>query len=57
MENKIAVLEEATTAIAFLSYLTAVNALFENILEPGSQIIISDDFYPGARYIMEKFFK
>lgn len=57
VENKIAALEEATTAIAFSSGLAAVNALFENILEPGSHIIIPDDCYHGTRYLMDKFFK
>ncbi len=56
VENKIAALEEAATAIAFSSGLAAVNALFENILEPGSHIIIPDDCYHGTRYLMEKFF-
>lgn len=57
VENKIAALEEAVTAIAFSSGLAAVNALFENILEPGSHIIIPDDCYHGTRYLMDKFFK
>ena len=57
VENKIAALEEATTAIAFASGLAAVNALFENILAPGSHIIIPDDCYHGTRYLMDKFFK
>ena len=57
VENKIAALEEATTAIAFASGLAAVNALFENILEPSSHIIIPDDCYHGTRYLMDKFFK
>lgn len=56
VENKIAALEDATTAIAFASGLAAVNALFENILEPGSHLIIPDDCYHGTRYLMEKFF-
>ena len=56
VENKIAALEEATTAIAFASGLAAVNALFENILEPGSHVIIPDDCYHGTRYLMNKFF-
>ncbi len=56
VENKIAALEEAGTAIAFSSGLAAVNALFENILEPGSHIIIPDDCYHGTRYLMDKFF-
>ena len=57
VENKIAALEEAASAIAFSSGLAAVNALFENILEPGSHIIIPDDCYHGTRYLMDKFFK
>ena len=57
VENKIAALEEAVTAIAFSSGLAAVNALFENILEPGSHIILPDDCYHGTRLLMDKFFK
>ena len=57
VENKIAALEEAATAIAFSSGLAAVNALFENILEPGSHIILPDDCYHGTRLLMDKFFK
>lgn len=56
VENKIAALEEAATAIAFSSGLAAVNALFENILEPGAHVIIPDDCYHGTRYLMQKFF-
>ena len=56
VENKIAALEEATTAIAFASGLAAVNALFENILEPGSHIIIPYDCYHATRYLINKFF-
>jgi cystathionine gamma-synthase len=57
VENKIAAIEEATTAIAFSSGLAAVNALFENILEPNSHIIIPDDCYHGTRSLLDKFFK
>jgi cystathionine gamma-synthase len=57
VENKIAAIEDATTAIAFSSGLAAVNALFENILEPNSHIIIPDDCYHGTRSLLDKFFK
>jgi cystathionine gamma-synthase len=57
VENKIAAIEGATTAIAFSSGLAAVNALFENILEPNSHVIIPDDCYHGTRHLLEKFFK
>jgi cystathionine gamma-synthase len=57
VENKIAAIEGATTAIAFSSGLAAVNALFENILEPNSHVIIPDDCYHGTRSLLEKFFK
>jgi cystathionine gamma-synthase len=57
VENKIAAIEESNTAIAFSSGLAAVNALFENILEPNSHIIIPDDCYHGTRSLLDKFFK
>ena len=57
VENKIAALEEAATAITFSSGLAAVNAIFENILEPGSHVILPDDCYHGTRLLMTKFFK
>ena len=57
VENKIAAIEEANTAIAFSSGLAAVNALFENILQPNAHIIIPDDCYHGTRSLLDKFFK
>jgi cystathionine gamma-synthase len=57
VENKIAAIEEAQTAIAFSSGLAAVNALFENILEPNTHVIIPDDCYHGTRSLLDKFFK
>jgi cystathionine gamma-synthase len=57
VENKIAAIEEALTAIAFSSGLAAVNALFENILEPNTHVIIPDDCYHGTRSLLNKFFK
>jgi cystathionine gamma-synthase len=57
VENKIAAIEEANTAIAFSSGLAAVNALFENILSPNSHVIIPDDCYHGTRSLLDKFFK
>lgn len=57
VENKIAALEQATTAIAFSSGLAAVNAIFENVLEEGSHVIIPDDCYHGTRSLLQKFFK
>jgi cystathionine gamma-synthase len=57
VEKKIAAIEEATTAIAFSSGLAAVNALFENILEPNTHVIIPDDCYHGTRSLLDTFFK
>lgn len=57
VENKISAIEGADTAIAFSSGLAAINALFENILEPGSHIIIPDDCYHGTRSLVDQFFK
>jgi cystathionine gamma-synthase len=57
VENKIAAIEEASTAIAFSSGLAAINALFENILEPDSHVIIPDDCYHGTRSLLETCFK
>ena len=56
VENKIAAIEEATTAISFSSGLAAVNALFENILSPNSHVIIPDDCYHGTRSLLANFF-
>ncbi|MEO6583229.1 MAG: PLP-dependent aspartate aminotransferase family protein [Ferruginibacter sp.] len=57
VELKIAALEGATTAIAFSSGLAAINALFENILAPGTHLILPDDCYHGTRKLAEQFFK
>ena len=57
VENKMAAIEGATTAIAFSSGMAAINALFENILEPNCHIIIPDDCYHGTRQLLDKFFK
>ncbi len=56
VENKIAALECAAHAIAFSSGLAAVNAIFENILEHSSNIIMPDDCYHGTRSLLDKFF-
>ena len=57
VEKKIAALEEAKTAITFSSGMAAIHALFENILEPGSHVIVSDDCYHGTRRLLDNFFK
>jgi cystathionine gamma-synthase len=57
VEKKIASIEEANTAISFSSGLAAVNALFENILEPNTHVIIPDDCYHGTRSLLDTFFK
>jgi cystathionine gamma-synthase len=56
LENKIANLENAADAIAFSSGMAAINALFENILEINSHIIIPNDCYHGTRALLSKFF-
>jgi cystathionine gamma-synthase len=57
VEQKIALLEGAKTAIAFSSGMAATNALFENILEPGCHMILPDDCYHGTRHLLDVFFK
>ena len=56
VESKIAALENASYAIAFSSGLAAVNAIFENILVPGSHIIMPDDCYHGTKSLLNTFF-
>ncbi|HRG53900.1 MAG TPA: aminotransferase class I/II-fold pyridoxal phosphate-dependent enzyme, partial [Bacteroidia bacterium] len=57
MEQKLAAIENAKSAISFSSGMAATNALFENILEPNSHIIIPDDCYHGTRRLLDNFFK
>lgn len=57
VEQKLAAIEGAKTAIAFSSGMAAVNALFENLLEPDCHIIIPDDCYHGTRRLLDNFFK
>lgn len=57
VEQKMAALEGAKTAIAFSSGMAAVHALFENILEPDSHVLVSDDCYHGTRRLLDNFFK
>jgi cystathionine gamma-synthase len=57
VEKKIAAIEGASTAIAFSSGLAAINALFENILEPDCHVIIPDDCYHGTKVLIATFFK
>jgi cystathionine gamma-synthase len=57
VEQKMALLEGAKTAISFSSGMAATNALFENILEPGSHMILPDDCYHGTRHLLDAFFK
>ncbi len=56
LEKKLAALENAAEAIAFSSGMAAINALFENILEPNSHIIIPNDCYHGTRALLNNFF-
>jgi cystathionine gamma-synthase len=57
VEQKMAALEGAETAIAFSSGMAASNALFENILEPGCHMILPDDCYHGTRHLLDVFFR
>ena len=57
VENKIAAIEGAATAIAFSSGMAAINAVFENTLNPDSHVIIPDDCYHGTRSLLNVFFK
>jgi cystathionine gamma-synthase len=57
VEQKMAALENAKTAISFSSGMAAINALFENILEPHTHVILPDDYYHGTRRLLDNFFK
>lgn len=57
MEQKMAAIENAKTSVSFSSGMAATNALFENILEPNTHIIIPDDCYHGTRRLLDNFFK
>ncbi len=57
VEKKIAAIEDGSEAFAFSSGMAAINALFENILQPGSHLIIPDDCYHGTRNLVDKFFR
>ncbi len=57
VEQKMAALENAKIAVAFSSGMAAVNALFENILEPNCHMILPDDCYHGTRRLLDIFFK
>jgi cystathionine gamma-synthase len=57
VEQKMAALEGAKTAISFSSGMAAINALFENILQPNCHLILPDDCYHGTRRLLDNFFK
>jgi cystathionine gamma-synthase len=57
VENKIAAIEGAATAVAFSSGMAAINAIFEIVLEPDCHVIIPDDCYHGTRTLLENFLK
>lgn len=57
VEQKIASIEGAKTAIAFASGMAAINALFDTLLEPNCHILIPDDCYHGTRQLLDNFFK
>ncbi|HET6227945.1 MAG TPA: aminotransferase class I/II-fold pyridoxal phosphate-dependent enzyme [Bacteroidia bacterium] len=57
VEQKMAALEGAKTAITFSSGMAAINALFENILQPNCHLILPDDCYHGTRRLLDNFFK
>jgi cystathionine gamma-synthase len=56
VEAKLAALEGARTAMCFGSGMAAVNALFENLLQPGAHVILPDDGYHGTRSLANTFF-
>ncbi|VXC18233.1 Cystathionine gamma-synthase [Flavobacterium sp. 9AF] len=56
VEQKIASIENAKTAISFSSGMAAINALFDTLLEPNCHIIIPDDCYHGTRQLLDNFF-
>ena len=57
VEQKMASIEGAKTAIAFASGMAAINALFNTLLEPNCHILIPDDCYHGTRQLLDNFFK
>ena len=57
LEQKLALIEGAKTAITFSSGMAASNALFESILGPETHVIIPDDCYHGTRHLLEAFFR
>lgn len=57
VEEKMACIEEAKTAIAFASGMAAINALFDTLLIPNCHILIPDDCYHGTRQLLDTFFK
>jgi cystathionine gamma-synthase len=56
VEKKLAAIEGARTAITFSSGLAAMNAILENVLEPGNHVILPDDCYHGTRKLVADFF-
>jgi cystathionine gamma-synthase len=56
LEKKLALLENATTAICFSSGLAACQALFHNLLKPDSHVILPNDCYHGTRQLVEQFY-
>ena len=57
VEEKMACIEGAKTAIAFASGMAAINALFDTLLIPNCHILIPDDCYHGTRQLLDTFFK
>ncbi|MDR1410190.1 MAG: PLP-dependent aspartate aminotransferase family protein [Oscillospiraceae bacterium] len=47
LENQIAVLEDATDCLAFATGMAAITCLLD-LLEPGDEVIASDDLYGGS---------
>lgn len=56
LENKLAVLEAGTEAMAFSSGMAATMAVCQSILGPNTHVIISDDCYHGVSHLIKKMY-
>ncbi len=52
-EEKMAVLEGGTAAVAFASGMGAISAVFLEILRPGDEVISSSQIYQGTRHFYD----
>jgi cystathionine gamma-synthase len=56
LQEKLAALEGSGHAIVFASGLAAANAILQELLSPGSHIILPIDCYHGVKQIVQQFF-